>query len=45
MVTGSIMETLTDEDVIDIRINPEIDIKKYENIVKSLSTINNLLRE
>jgi len=40
MVTGSIMETLTNQHVLDIFINENVDIAQYNNIISAINLIN-----
>jgi len=40
MCTGSIMASLSDDDMKKILIDPDIDYEKYENIIKALDVIN-----
>jgi len=42
LCTGSIMETISEEDIKNIYINEKIDTDKYENIIKALMVINEL---
>jgi hypothetical protein len=42
LCTGSIMETLPDNDLKNIYINENIDVDKYENIIKALIVINGI---
>ena len=43
LCTGSILESITDIDLYNIYINPDIDVNKYKNIINALITINNEL--
>jgi type I restriction enzyme M protein len=40
LVTGSIMESLDDNDIYDIIINKEVNYQKYETIINSLTILN-----
>jgi len=39
LCTGSIMETINDKLFYDILINPNIDVNKYDNIIKTLDSL------
>ena len=43
LVTGSIMETLTDDDIKKCYINDAIDYDKYDSILRSITILNNEL--
>ena len=43
LCTGSILESITDTDLYNIYLNPDIDVNKYKNIINALITINNEL--
>lgn len=43
LCTGSILESITETDLYNIYLNPEIDVNKYRNIINALITINNEL--
>ena len=45
MVTGSIMETLSDEDIKKIYIKDDIDVNKYNNIIDSIKVLNDELQD
>jgi len=45
MVTGSIMETLSDEDIKKIYIKDDIDANKYNNIIDSIKALNDELQD
>ena len=40
MVTGSIMETLSDADIKNIYIKEDIDYEKYNSILSSITILN-----
>ena len=40
MVTGSIMETLSDDDIKNIYIKEDIDYEKYNAILASITILN-----
>ena len=40
MVTGSIMETLSDDNIKNIYINEDIDFDKYTSILSSIAILN-----
>ena len=40
MVTGSIMETISDKDIENILINDDINLKKYKSIIESIELLN-----
>ena len=42
LCTGSIMASLSDDDIKKILINPTIDYSKYDNIIKALEVINEI---
>ena len=42
LCTGSIMASLSDDDIKRMLINPNVDIEKYENIIKALEVINTI---
>lgn len=42
LCTGSIMESISEDDIKNIYINENIDVDKYENIIKSLIIINDI---
>jgi hypothetical protein len=42
LCTGSIMESLTDEDVKNIYINPNINLENYKNIINALHIMKNI---
>jgi type I restriction enzyme M protein len=43
LCTVSILESITDTDLYNIYLNPDIDVNKYKNIINALITINNEL--
>jgi tRNA1(Val) A37 N6-methylase TrmN6 len=45
LATGSIMESISDNDIMNILIDIDIDTNKYNNIIKSLEIIHNELYE